>query len=293
MESVLKAAYSACGAAKRGGRHRIHVHRPDDAPSGHARDAAYWGALVEQALEQDGFELFFEPIAALDRGRAAEFRCELLLRLRDAGGALVGPDEFLPAAEQFHLSTRIDRWVVDKALSWLAGHVRKLPGLQLCTINLSGHSLADDRFLAFALERVRSTSLRPELICFEITETAAVSDIAKARQFIGRLSEAGCRFALDDFGTGVSNFSYLKNLPVDFLKIDGSFVKDMLSDPLDRAMVDAINQIGQVLGKQTIAEFVQCDATIDQLRRIGVDYAQGWYIGCARPLSGLLEAPRD
>ena len=201
------------------------------------------------------------------------------------------PVVFLPAAERYNLIGRLDRWVVGAALEWLASAAAPPHLVSLCSINLSGQSLADDELLAFIHQRLRKTGVDPTRICFEVTETAAIANLARATRFIHDLKQVGCRFALDDFGSGLSSFAYLKTLPVDFLKIDGLFVKDMVHDPVDRAMVRSINEIGHLMGKLTIAEFVEDDATLAMLQDIGVDYAQGYGIGKPRPIVELLAEP--
>jgi EAL domain-containing protein (putative c-di-GMP-specific phosphodiesterase class I) len=200
----------------------------------------------------------------------------LLLRMRDEGGKLVAPDLFIVAAERYGLTPSIDRWVISHALRWLVSEADERERLALCSINLSGQSLTDEKFLPFVIEQFQHSGIDGRLICFEITETAAIASYSQANRFIHALKEIGCRFALDDFGTGLSSFGYLKHFPVDFLKIDGSFVKEILHDPIDREMVRSINEIGHLTGKQTIAEFAENAEIITMLRGIGVDYAQGY-----------------
>jgi EAL domain-containing protein (putative c-di-GMP-specific phosphodiesterase class I) len=209
--------------------------------------------------------------------------CELLIRMLDENGKIVPPMAFIPAAERYNLMPAIDRWVLRTALSTLS-EIRADPTrdqIDLCAINLSGASVGDERFLQFVREQLDQFNVPRHTICFEITETVAIANLDKAARFIRELKELGCRFSLDDFGAGMSSFAYLKHLPVDFLKIDGVFVKDMADDPIDRAMVEAINNVGHVMGKQTIAEFVDGERVMTALREIGVDYAQGF--GVARP----------
>jgi EAL domain-containing protein (putative c-di-GMP-specific phosphodiesterase class I) len=200
----------------------------------------------------------------------------------------VSPGAFIPAAERYHLVVPIDRWVIRTAFNWLTEHPAFLERLALCAINLSGRSLGDKAFQAFVLRQFEQTAMPAEKICFEITETAAISNLDHTTQFIKMLKAKGCRFALDDFGSGLSSFAYLRNLPVDFLKIDGVFVKDIVEDPIQLAMVRSINEIGQLMGKKTIAEYVENQAILDQLRLLGVHYAQGFGIAMPCPLADLL-----
>jgi len=184
---------------------------------------------------------------------------------------------------------RVDRWVIGRILGWFRDHPSQLEELGLCSINLSGLSLSNETFLPFVIQELESSGVPPKKICFEITETVAIANLVSATNLIKALRHLGCCFALDDFGSGLSSFAYLKNLPVDFLKIDGVFVKDVLDDPMDLAMVRSINEIGHVTGKKTIAEFVENDAILEKLREIGIDYAQGYGIGRPCPLNELLE----
>jgi EAL domain-containing protein (putative c-di-GMP-specific phosphodiesterase class I) len=200
----------------------------------------------------------------------------------NAAGRLVEPDAFLPAAERYGLSVRIDQWVVHEAFRQLSRDPEHLNGLSFCSINLSGVSLSDENFLVFVVSELAARKIPPEKICFEVTETAAIGNLAGATRFIGTLGRVGCRFALDDFGSGLSSFAYLKTLPVDFLKIDGFFVKDIVDDSIDRELVRSINKIGHVMGKKTIAEFVEDEKILKILEEIGVDYVQGFALGKPR-----------
>jgi EAL domain-containing protein (putative c-di-GMP-specific phosphodiesterase class I) len=210
-----------------------------------------------------------------------------LLRLVDKAGRVTLPGVFIPAAERYGLAARIDRWVIDHVFRWLAGQPNVVDRLELCSINLSGQSLSDHQFDAHVLRQLDATGIPGEKICFEITETAAIANLNDARKFIQTLKAHGCRFALDDFGSGLSSFAYLKNLPVDFLKIDGAFVKDMVDDPIDLAMVRAINEIGQLMGKKTIAEYVEDAAINSRLREVGVDFVQGFWTSHPQPIAGI------
>jgi len=208
---------------------------------------------------------------------------EILLRMRDEQGGIISPGLFIEAAERYGITPNIDRWVIRSAFRWLVSEADERERLALCSINLSGQSLGDEKFLPFVVDQFQMSGLDATKICFEITETAAIASYSQANRFINALKELGCKFALDDFGTGLSSFGYLKHFPVDFLKIDGSFVKEILHDPIDREMVRSINEIGHLTGKQTIAEFAENEEIITMLRGMGVDYAQGY--GVSEPKS--------
>jgi EAL domain-containing protein (putative c-di-GMP-specific phosphodiesterase class I) len=236
-----------------------------------------WAARINNALEDGRFEIYRQVILPLQRPDPG-LHYELLLRMRDEAGKIVSPDQFIAAAERYGLTPNIDRWMIEHALRWLVSEADEREKLSLCSINLSGQSLGDDKFLPFVIDHFHRSGIDASKICFEITETAAIASFSQANRFIHALKELGCRFALDDFGTGLSSFGYLKHFPVDFLKIDGSFVKEILHDPIDREMVRSINEIGHLTGKQTIAEFAENQEIIEMLRGLGVDYAQGYGI---------------
>src|ERR1700728_1492114 len=280
VASILSAADSACAAAKEQGRNRVHSFAENDIELMRRRREMQWAARINAALEEGRFELFRMPILPLQVPETGA-HYELLLRMRDENGRIVAPDSFIAAAERYGITPSIDRWVVENALRWLVSEADERERLAMCSINLSGQSLGDDKFLPYVIDQFHRSGLDASKICFEITETAAVASFSQANRFIQALKELGCKFALDDFGTGLSSFGYLKHFPVDYLKIDGSFVREILHDPIDREMVRSINEIGHLTGKQTIAEFAENAEIIQMLRNIGVDFAQGY--GVAQP----------
>jgi EAL domain-containing protein (putative c-di-GMP-specific phosphodiesterase class I) len=278
--SVLSAADSAAQAAKEQGRNRVHCFEENDLDLMRRRREMQWAARITAALEEGRFELYRQAILPL-QDEEFGLHYEILLRMRDEQGKVVTPDNFIAAAERYAITPFIDRWVVENTFRWLVSEADERDKLSMCSINLSGQSLTDDKFLPFVIELFHRTGIDPHRICFEITETAAIASYSQATRFIQALREIGCRFALDDFGTGLSSFGYLKHFPIDFLKIDGSFVKEILRDPIDREMVRSINQIGHLTNKKTIAEFAENEEIIAVLRSLGVDYAQGY--GVAHP----------
>ena len=277
VEELLTTAESACTAAKEAGRNRVHVFKENDLDLLRRKREMQWAARITTALDENRFEIFRQFIHPLDEsGEKEKDHYELLLRMRDEKNNLISPSMFIPAAERYGLIKRIDRWVISHTFQWLISEADERERLAMCSINLSGQSMSDDQFLDFVIEQFEISGLDPSLICFEITETAAIASYAKATHFIETLKNLGCKFALDDFGTGHASFGYLKQFPVDYLKIDGSFVKGIVTDPIDREMVRTINEIGHLTGKKTIAEFAENEEVIKILREIGVNYAQGF-----------------
>lgn len=289
LATVLRAADSACYAAKEMGRNRIHLYHESDAELARQRGEIQTVGQINRALEEERFHLVFQPITPINGHTLFGAHYELLLRMSDENGEIVLPDTFLPAAERYNLSTKLDRWVISNAFEWLADHPDHLQRLSLCSINLSGLSLGSKEFLAFVNREFKQKRILPQKICFEITETAAIANLSSATRFLKVFKVLGCRFALDDFGSGMSSFAYLKYLPIDFLKIDGLFVKDILDDPIDLAMVKSIHDIGHAMGKKTIAEYVESQAILGKLREIGIDYAQGFDIGQPLPMRDLIK----
>ena len=300
--TIVPAADSSCYAAKENGRNRVHVWCETDHAMHERRSQTKWATRLEAALDDDGFELYAQRIGALGTlpdgasndpdGSSENTHAEVLLRLRDGDASPVLPGAFLPAAERFNLVNRIDQWVLGNVLSWLRRHRGHLD-VGTLWINISGQSLGDSRFQHDALERLRDAGR--ELcgaLCFEITETAAVTNLAEAASFIGELRALGVRVALDDFGAGASSFGYLKSLPVDYLKIDGQFVRDLIDDPLDAAAVRCFAEVAQVMNVKTVAEFVETPEVLSQLREIGVDFVQGWLLHEPSPIDELLDGER-
>jgi diguanylate cyclase (GGDEF)-like protein/PAS domain S-box-containing protein len=277
VAAVLSAADSACQLAKEAGRNRVYSFEDNDIDLMRRRREMQWAAKINNALEESRFELFRMKILPLQGPPDTGEHYELLLRMRDEQGKIVPPTEFIKAAEKYGITPQIDRWVVEHALQWLVSEADERERLSMCSINLSGQSFTDAEFLPFVQTLLRNSGIDGTKICFEITETTAIQSFAQANRFITALKkEHGCKFALDDFGTGHSSFGYLKHFPVDYLKIDGSFVKEILRNDIDCEMVRSINQIGHLTGKKTIAEFAETPEVIEKLRSLGVDYAQGY-----------------
>ena len=277
LSDIISKVDSACYAAKGDGGNRIHVYRPDDIQLKNHNSQLQWVSRIHTALEHNQFVLYMQPIAGLQAN--SEQHCELLIRMQGDDGTLYPPGSFLPAAERYRLMPLIDRWVVAAALAAIARKGANFTAV--CAINLSGQSLSQDDFLDYVIAQITQHKVDTKRLCFEITETAVITNLDKARQFMQALRKIGCRFSLDDFGSGLSSFAYLKNLEVDFLKIDGMFVKSIVGNKIDRAMVDSINNIGHVMGLHTIAEFAENQEIIQVLKELGVDYAQGY--GVAMP----------
>ena len=283
VAAVMSAADIACYAAKDEGRNRIHVYEADGVS--HRHREMHWVARVTRAAEENRLELFFQPIVRIGADGAPTFH-ELTIRLRDDDGRLVPPSEFIPAAERYNVMSIIDRWVVIRAVELLKRRREAGGTLPMLAVNLSGTSLNEQAFAEFILHTVGEPEIASAL-CFEITETAAVTSLSNVTFFMRELKARGCKFALDDFGTGLSSFMYLKTLPVDYLKIDGQFISQIATDPVDRSMVEAISKVGRALGISTVAEWVENEAVLDELKRIGVDFAQGYHMARPMPLAQL------
>ncbi|HUV21208.1 MAG TPA: EAL domain-containing protein [Gammaproteobacteria bacterium] len=285
LTELLKRADAACYMAKDLGRNRIHVYRQDDAELAHRHGQMQWVTRINQALKENRFTLYAQKIVSLSNDDKEHY--EILIRMIDTDGTIIPPGAYLPAAERYDLIDKIDAWVINNVFTLMTSHRDIVKQINFISINLSGQSVTNLDFLRTVIDKIENSRIDPGKICFEITETAAISNLNVATTFITELAKLGCKFALDDFGSGLSSFGYLKNLPVNYLKIDGMFVKDMVTDPIDHAMVKSINDIGHVMGMKTIAEFVENDAIRDLLVKIGVDYAQGYGIEKPLPISEI------
>ena len=283
---ILRSAEVARFLARQSGRNKLHTFKPEDRSEAQGYGRLRWVQRIQRALAEDRFVLFQQEIRPLREER--EPIHEILVRMLDSDGNLIPPGRFIPIAEEHDLAPELDLWVIRRTLGHLArGRAPSLAEARI-TLNLSGRSVGDEGFLEEVRSEILSSGIDTERLYFEITETAAVANLAAANHFIESLKFMGCRFVLDDFGSGFSSFAYLKNLPVDLLKIDGEFVRNMENDPIQRTMVASINQIGQVMGLGTIAEWVENEVTHQLLCEMGVDYVQGYHVH--RPTS-LIELP--
>ncbi len=286
-DRLMLAADSACYFAKQRGGGHYQVYRASDAELSRRRNEMDWVSRLRRALEQERYCLYQQPIRSLRDDSVRHY--ELLVRMRDEDGSLILPGQFIGAAERYNLMSMVDRWVAKETFRWLRANAEQARGWTF-GINLSGQSLSDDRFLAFLREE--TGALRDLAPCagFEITETAAISNMGRVAGFIKDMRNLGCRFFLDDFGSGLASFAYLRTLPVDFLKVDGHLIQNLLSDPLDCAIVEAVQHVGRAAGVATVVEWVSSEPILDKLREIGVDYAQGYAVGVPAPLEDLLGA---
>lgn len=288
IDEVLSLADTACFTAKEQGRNRIHAYHESDEEVKRHHQEMHRVSQINEALENDRFFLVQQTIYPISEPEGQHY--ELLIRMRDEDNNMVPPGSFLPAAERYNLMEQIDRWVINTYFTWLSQHPEHMKQLEKCSINLSGPSLAAEDMQTYILDKFETYRIPYDKICFEITESLAITQLDRTLSFIKTFRQLGCKFSLDDFGSGFSSYGYLKNLPVDFLKIDGSFVKDMMIDPIDRAMVKSINEVAKAIGMKTIAEFVESPEILAELREIGVDYAQGYAINKPEPLAQLIEA---
>lgn len=281
-------ADAACYLAKDAGRNRIHVYHPNDSDMAKRHSEIQWVTKIYSALEENRFLLYAQPIISIKKQSESHF--ELLLRMKDSSSKIIPPGEFLPSAERYDLIEKLDHWVIENSFKILSNSIEFLEKINFVSINLSGKSLSSNSLLTTIINNLEASKIPANKICFEITETAAIANFSNALNFINHLKSKGFLFALDDFGTGLSSFEYLKKLPVDFLKIDGVFVKEIADNPIDYEFVKSINGIGHVMGMKTIAEFVENEDILEKLSEIGVDYAQGYALGKPTPLESIIEA---
>lgn len=282
---VMSEADLACHIAKENGGNRIHAYQSTDAELVRRREEVQWVSRISDAIKSDQLVLYCQPIMPISVQQDAALHIEVLVRMLDEDGTIITPDQFLPAAERYQLVSKLDSWVISHSLDWYAGYAatRKSAAADTLSINLSGISIGDPGLLEHIKDEISKHRVPPEVLCFEITETAAISNLSAATGFIQELRSLGCRFALDDFGSGLSSFAYLKNLAVDYLKIDGTFVRDMDTNEVNFAMVSAIQQLASVIGTRTVAEYVCNEKILRMLGELGIDYAQGFAI--AKPFA--------
>jgi diguanylate cyclase (GGDEF)-like protein len=290
IASVMSAADAACYIAKESGRNRVQIAHLGDRRMQQHQGEMLWISRLKHALADDRFTLYYQPIVPCAGGSSRERHIEILLRMIDEDGTLTRPGAFLPAAEKYNLAADIDRWVISRAMEWQAQHSSTAPPPPTITVNLSGQTLRSPEMLKFIIDQVKNTGVSPAHIIFEISETKAITRVPSTTNFMLTLRGCGFRFSLDKFGSGLSTFTYLKKLPIDYLKIDGTFVRDILADPVDYAMVRSFNELGQLLGKETIAEYVESLEIADELRKMGVNYVQGCAYGTPAPLHNFVHA---
>jgi len=290
---ALTTARMACEAAKDHGRDRIEVYNDQNLSIIRRHDDMQLVTRIQQALDGDEFELLAQPITSL-KDKNARPRFEILLRMRDNDGENIPTSAFFSAAERYKLMPQIDRWVVSTTIAKLAANSAIADGESAnFSINLSGQSLSDDEILEFIEEELQDSGLSAETLCFEVTESAAVSNLKKAQSFIDALRARGCKISLDDFGAGLSSFAYLKNFNVDTLKIDGSFIRDITDNRISESMVAAITQVAKVMELETVAEYVESNKTRKLIEKLGVDYAQGHAVGKPVPIEETLQQLTD
>ena len=289
IADILRIADSACSVAKEKGRNRVHVYTERDLALRQRDGEIRWIQKIRHALKENRFRLYCQNIVPLGDAPDKKPHYEILLRMLDESDNIIRPAAFIAAAERYHLMPDIDRWVVSSALELLGNRHKRGEHKGMYSINISGQSLDDEAFMGFVVDQIDNSEVPPETICFEITETAAASSLSVVKRFMSILSNMGCKFALDDFGRGISSFAYLKNLDVDYLKIDGMFVKDLAIDKVGHAMVESINHIGHIMGVQTIAEFVESEEVLEKLMELGVDHVQGYQLGRPCPMQSVYQ----
>jgi len=278
IESAFSAADSACYIAKNEGRNRVIVYREGEGNASNRKVATHWVEEINTALEENRLRVACQKIQALHDQPEGE-RLEILLRLQMPDGEMVCPRSFIPTAERYGLMSALDERAIELTLRWLNENPLILEGLRHVSINLSPGSAADPEFRSRLIKAVQNSAVPAEKLCFEMTETAVIANLSKVSSFMDELSGIGCRFGIDAFGSGLSSFAYLKKLPVDFLKIDGLLVKDILDDPMDFTLVKAISDISKSMGKRTVAESIESEKLLEAVKEIGIDFGQGFHLG--------------
>lgn len=287
IADIMRVADSACYVAKEKGRNRVHVYTVRDLALRQRDGEIRWIQRIRHALKEGRFRLYCQNIVPLGGSVEKTPHYEVLLRMIDDTGTIIRPAAFISAAERYHMMPDVDRWVVANTLELLGQRFSRGEHKGIFSINISGQSLDDESFMGYVVDQIDNSEVPPESLCFEITETAAASSLEVVKRFMSILSGMGCKFALDDFGRGISSFAYLKSLDVDYLKIDGMFVKDLAVDKVGHAMVESINHIGHIMGVQTIAEFVETKEVLERLMDLGVDHVQGYQLGRPRPMQPI------
>jgi diguanylate cyclase (GGDEF)-like protein len=283
-QEIINTADMACKKAKESGRDNVQIFDVSSEIITQKRDEITWVNKLNTAIEEGHFVLFKQKIVPIGKTQEKGDHFEILIRMMANDGSLLPPSDFIPIAERYYLGARLDKWVVNAVIEWFLAHPAELDKLSMCSINFSGQSVGNKGIRKFIINKLHATNFPTEKLCFEITETAAVTDLSNAHLLIDELRALGCKFSLDDFGSGLSSFAYLKDLPVDIIKIDGSFIQDMMSNNVNVATVEAINGVAKAVGKQTIAEFVESAETLQELEKIGVDFAQGYHFHKPEPL---------
>lgn len=285
---VMSSVDAACYEAKDKGRNRIQVFEPNDAEFVQHKMETSWIQKIKNAIKHDSFELYFQELQNINSDYPTPKSIEILIRLND-NNSIIGPDSFIPTAERYSLMPLIDEWVIINTFDFIKKYHKKHSDDIRVAINLSGQSLSDDSVLNLITDKLKKEKhLKKDLICFEITETAAIANLSKAMEFIAEIKKMGCKFSLDDFGSGLSSFSYLKNMPVDNIKIDGVFIREIHSDPVNKVFVESIHNISNIMGIKTTAEYVENKEILDCITSIGINYAQGFYIAKPKPVKTLL-----
>ncbi len=290
-EDAISMADAACYTAKDRGRNCVHIYEHEDQEISRRRNQMHWAATIQRALDEESFELFYQSIVPVNRSGKTKHHFEIFIRMKGANGEIIGPDAFIPSAERYGLMPHLDTWVISNTLAWLGEQQRQGNHHYSCAINLSGTSVGNEECLDFIKQHLSKNQILPNTVCFEITETAAMANLTSAKRFIKSLQALDCKLALDDFGSGLSSFGYLRELPVDYLKIDGLFIRELEANPLDKAIVASINTIAHEMHLETVAEFVESPQIIHILESLGVDYAQGHFIDKPQPLANLKKAP--